>query len=335
MQDTTKIPLHSAEIAGLWALYMNNTLAECVFTHFLEAARDPDVKPVVVSALELACDITAGVKSIYHQENMYIPMGFTSQDVFRNVPALYSDSFYLHYVKQMTRIGMTSYATIIPFATRADIRDMLMGFSAATTALDDQVTRVLLAKGVSVKSPNIPPPRNTEFAQDPGFIGSLMGEKRSLHAVEITHLFGNYLTNTLGKSLIIGFSQVAAAPEVRDYFLQGITIADKALKLFSKHLRDDDLPAPATWDAEVTDSRTAPFSDKLMMFHTLAINAAGFGYFAASAAASSRVDLAGLYGRLMAEVAGYSEDGAQIMIKNNWLEIPPKAADRKELALVR
>lgn len=72
-----------------------------------------------------------------------------------------------------------------------------------------------------------------------------------------------------------------------------------------------------------------------MMFHTLALNAAGFGYYAAALAASSRVDLITFYTRLMTEVSAYNEDGAQIMIKNSWLEIPPKAADRKELALVR
>jgi len=35
------------------------------------------------------------------------------------------------------------------------------------------------------------------------------------------------------------------------------------------------------------------------------------------------------------EVAALGEDGAQIMIKHGWLEQPPQAADRKELALNR
>lgn len=62
--------------------------------------------------------------------------------------------------------------------------------------------------------------------------------------MEITHLYANLLTNSLGKTLLIGFSQVATAPEVRDYYLRGVAIADKSLDLFSKQLRDTDLPTP-------------------------------------------------------------------------------------------
>jgi hypothetical protein len=35
----------------------------------------------------------------------------------------------------------------------------------------------------------------------------------------------------------------------------------------------------------------------------------------------------------MAEYAQYAEDGANLMIENSWLEQPPTAPDRKELAL--
>jgi hypothetical protein len=36
---------------------------------------------------------------------------------------------------------------------------------------------------------------------------------------------------------------------------------------------------------------------------------------------------------LMAEVTQYAEDGAAIVIENGWMEIPPRAAERRELAL--
>ncbi|GAM12495.1 hypothetical protein SAMD00020551_0630 [Mesobacillus selenatarsenatis SF-1] len=38
-----------------------------------------------------------------------------------------------------------------------------------------------------------------------------------------------------------------------------------------------------------------------------------------------------MYNRLSVEVQMYSEDGANIMIKNGWFEQPPMASDRDEL----
>ncbi|WP_396266368.1 DUF3231 family protein [Halobacillus amylolyticus] len=39
-----------------------------------------------------------------------------------------------------------------------------------------------------------------------------------------------------------------------------------------------------------------------------------------------------MYNRLSIEIQKLSEDGANIMIKNRWLEQPPMAPDRIELA---
>lgn len=335
MQNPVDISLTSAEIAALWAEYMNNTLAACVLSHFMEVAKDEDVKPVLASALTLSQKIAFEVRGVFARDNIAVPVGFSSQDVFKGAPRLYSDSFALFYIKQMARIGMSAYATALPFTTRPDLRSMFFQFNTNSMELDEQVTSTLLNKGIFVKAPHIPVPRNVEFAQDPGFLGSLLGEKRTLHAVEVTHLFANLMTNSLGKALIIGFAQVASAPEIRDFFLRGMGIAKKNIDVLSNLLRADDLPAPITWDAEISDSRQAPFTDKLMMFHTAALTAASFGFYGLGMAASSRSDLVTLYGRLMAENADYAKEAANIMIKHNWLEAPPKAADRKELATVR
>ncbi|MEK3887498.1 DUF3231 family protein [Bacillus sp. FSL K6-3431] len=39
-------------------------------------------------------------------------------------------------------------------------------------------------------------------------------------------------------------------------------------------------------------------------------------------------DLGLVYTRLMAKIAKYAEEGANIMIDNGWMEEPPKAANR-------
>jgi hypothetical protein len=56
------------------------------------------------------------------------------------------------------------------------------------------------------------------------------------------------------------------------------------------------------------------------------------GYYGTGIAQSPRVDIGVMYSRLMVEIQFYSEDGSNIMIHNKWLEQPPIASDRDELA---
>lgn len=69
-----------------------------------------------------------------------------------------------------------------------------------------------------------------------------------------------------------------------------------------------------------------------MMFQTTALIASGIGYYGTSMATSFRKDIAVDYIRLTAEIAKYAVDGAKIMIDYGWLETPPQAIDRDQLA---
>ncbi|WP_260445555.1 DUF3231 family protein [Metabacillus elymi] len=68
------------------------------------------------------------------------------------------------------------------------------------------------------------------------------------------------------------------------------------------------------------------------MFHVSAMIAAGIGNYGTAMAASPRKDIAIKYASLIPEISLYAEDGANIMIKNEWLEEPPQTDDRKKLA---
>jgi hypothetical protein len=69
-----------------------------------------------------------------------------------------------------------------------------------------------------------------------------------------------------------------------------------------------------------------------MMFHTTFLIAIGMAYYGTSLSTSVRRDLSVQYSRLIQEVGKYSEDGANLMIENGWMEQPPQAADRDALA---
>lgn len=94
----------------------------------------------------------------------------------------------------------------------------------------------------------------------------------------------------------------------------------------------DSLPVPMTYDQEVTDSTESPFSDKLMMFHFSLMIYAGVGNYGIAISESQRTDLVVDYSRFNMEVLKLSEDGASLLIENEWLEQPPMAANRRDLA---
>jgi hypothetical protein len=86
-------------------------------------------------------------------------------------------------------------------------------------------------------------------------------------------------------------------------------------------------------DSYVTDATVAPFSDKLMLAHTMLLLRAGLMYYGAASANTARMDITVNYMRMMTEASQYLEDAAQIMIRNKWLEQPPMAVDRRELVM--
>jgi hypothetical protein len=159
----------------------------------------------------------------------------------------------------------------------------------------------------------------------------VFGEKRPLVASEIDNLFNNLQRNSIGVASLIGFSQVAKVKEVKQFFLKGIEIGNKHIKLFRSKLEESNLPAPMSWDAEVTNSTDTVFSDKLMMFLTSGLISMSIGYYGTAVSQSPRGDLTSMYNRLSMEIQLYAEDGANIMINRDWLEQPPIAADRDEL----
>jgi hypothetical protein len=66
--------------------------------------------------------------------------------------------------------------------------------------------------------------------------------------------------------------------------------------------------------------------------YTTALIALSIGYYGLSCSVSPRLDLGILYNTLTIDIQRFAEDGANIMIKHRWLEEPPIASDRDELA---
>lgn len=335
MTSPDNLRLVATEVGCLWTQYMNDSLGRCVLRYFLSKTEDREIRPVVEFALGLSQKHLDSITQIFNNEGIPIPAGFSDEDVNPDAPRLYMDTYYLRYLRHLAKLGIAAYGLASALAVRSDIRDFYYACTQSALELNERVIQVQLSKGLFVRAPYIPTPKQVEFVQAPNFMGSLIGEKRPLTALSIMSIFPNIQTNATARTLLVGFSQTAQSPEVRDHLMRGSEITKKHIKVMNTILEDSDLPASATAESEVTDSTIPPFSDKLMMQHTTVLIGAGMGNYGLALGASTRIDIAVDYARLMGEIATYGEDGVQIMIKNRWLEQPPQAADRKELALSR
>ena len=322
----------SAEMAGLWGQYMSDSAAICVLTYFLEKVKDEQVRPVLELALRSSQEHVTYLKELFEQERFPTPIGFTKQDVQLDARPLFSDVFYLQYLQFMSVLGMSASTLAIGLASRSDVVAFHKKVLSGAVHLQKLVKKVLLDKGLYIRPPYISTPIDVDFVTKQSFLGSVVGGKRPLTAVEISHLFLNIETNLIGREMMIAFAQVAKRKEVKEYLIRGKQISTKQVTVFSDVLLDNDIPAAMTWDATATDSTDRTFSDKLIMFHVAAMAAAGVGNYGAAIAASPRKDIAIKYSRLFIEIALYAEDGANIMIDHGWLEKPPQIPDRNQLA---
>jgi hypothetical protein len=328
----SQIRLTAGELGQLWMQYLNDSASICILSFFLEKAEDEEIKPLIQFALELSQSHIQKITAILTEEKNTVPYGFNvEEDVNLSAPRLYSDSFVLNFLNQMSKIGLISYAGSVSASVRNDIRDYYMECLTETMQLYQKSTDLLLSKGLFIRSPSMPNLEKVEFVKKQWFMLDVFGERRPLTAFEVENLFANLQRNALGVSTLTGFSQVAQYKNVKQIFLKGLEIGNKHIQLFRSKLEESKLPAPMGWDSEITSSTEFTFSDKLMMFFTSGLINLSIGYYGTAISQSPRADIAAMYNRLSLEIQLYAEDGANIMIKNEWMEQPPMALDRVEL----
>ncbi|MEW9672775.1 DUF3231 family protein [Ammoniphilus sp. 3BR4] len=332
METQHSIRLTSTEIANLWTNYMNDTMAICVIKYVLEKVEDSEIKPVFEYALELSQSHVKTLTGIFNEEHFPIPYGFTDEDVDLSAPRLFSDTYWLFYMLEMTIHGLAGYSVSLTTSSRSDIRDFYTQCNAQSTELYNKTMSVLLSKGIYSRPPYISTPKKADFVHKQSFLSGWFQGRRPLNAIEISNIFFNLKKDIASRALQIGFSQVAKSKEVRKYMVRGQEMTYKHINVFSSILHESDLPSPKHWDSEVTNSTVPPFSDKLMMFHSIVLVNAAIGFYGAGMAVCMRRDLITQYQRVITETQQYAEDGANIMISHGWMEQTPQADDRVELA---
>ncbi|MGO4276869.1 DUF3231 family protein, partial [Paenibacillus sp. TAF58] len=113
----------------------------------LNHVEDQEVKKVLENGLSLSEQFVQSIKEIFIQENYPIPKGFSEEDVNAGAPRLFSDEFYLHYLKYVGKAGISLYAIAVPLVTRGDVRTFFTQCLEATTKFLNEVNKILIKEG--------------------------------------------------------------------------------------------------------------------------------------------------------------------------------------------
>jgi hypothetical protein len=330
--DKNKLPLTSSEIGTLWGEYVNGTMTDIVNRYMLSIIEDKQIKAIFEEAINTFENQKKQIVTFIEGDGFPVPMGFTQSDLFIGKPRLFSDIFCLNYLNIMAIHGLLGHNTALAISVRKDLRDFYDSCDNDAKKMYNRTIDLLLEKGSFQRDPQFYPSKNPEYVSSKDFTDGFFGKGRKLAATEIISISLNLKKSIMAKTLAIAFSQIAQTKEVRKFLTDSEKTADQQIKTFSKIMQADNLPVPKSWETEVTTSRDSPFSDKLMLYHMGFLFQAAQNYHGAGLASSMRTDLVAAYESTILKNLMVTKKWFDIMMENKWLEQPPLAPNRTEIA---
>lgn len=327
-----KLKLTSSEIGSLWGEYVNGTAVDIVNRYMFSIIEDESIKSIFQDAIETFTKQKKQITTFIENEGFPVPIGFTESDLFKDKPRLFTDIFCLNYLHIMTLHGLLGHSTSLGVSVREDLRYFYDSCDNDGKRMYHQTIDLLLEKGNFQRDPLFYPANNPEYVSSQDFIDGFFGKGRMLAATEIISISFNLKKSIMAKTLSIAFSQVTQTKKVRKFLEDAEKTVDLQIKAFSKIMQTDNLPVPKSWETEITTSTDSPFSDKLIMYHTGFLFQAAQAYHGAGLASAMRTDLVATYESTILQNLMVTKKWFNIMVQNNWLEQPPLAPNRKEIA---
>ncbi|MFC2946973.1 DUF3231 family protein [Virgibacillus sediminis] len=330
--DKEELKLTSSEIGTLWGEYVNGTAIDTVNRYMLSIIEDEKIKLLFEDAIKIFDKQKSQIRQFIENEGFPVPIGFSESDLNKGTQRLFSDIFCLHYLHIMTLHGLLGHTTSLSSSVRKDLRHFYDSGSNDGMNMYHRTTELLLEKGHFQRDPYFYPEENPEFVSGQQFIDGYFGDKRPLASTEIIALSLNLKKKIMEKSLSIAFSQVTQSTEVRKFLESTKKTADQQIQTVSKILKGDNLPVPMSWESEITTSQDSPLSDKLMLYQIGFLLQSGQAYHGAGLASAMRTDLVTTYEKIILKNIMVTKEWFNLMTKNQWLEQPPLAPNRKDLA---
>jgi hypothetical protein len=330
--DENKLRLTSSEIGTLWGEFINGTMTDVVNRYMITIIEDEQIKAIFEDAIKMFDKQKQQIAAFMENEGFPVPIGFTDSDLFKGKTRLFTDIFCLNYLHVMTLHGLLGHTTSFGVSVRKDLRDFYDSCDNDAKKMYHQTIELLLEKGNFQRDPLFYPTKNPEYVSSQDFTDGFFGKGRTLAATEIISISFNLKKSIMAKTLSIAFSQVAQTKEVRKFLTDSEKLSDGHIKMFSKIMQADNLPVPKSWETEVTTSTDSPFSDKLMLYHIGFLAQASQNYHGAGLASAMRTDLVTAYESVILKNLMITKKWFNIMVQNKWLEQPPLAPNRNEIA---
>ncbi|MGF6953407.1 hypothetical protein QF028_005912 [Neobacillus sp. B4I6] len=330
--EKEKLKLTSSEIGTLWGEYVNGTAVDTINRYMVTIIEDAAIKAIFEDAIETYAKQKNQMVTFLENEGFPVPIGFTESDLYKGKQRLFTDIFCLNYLHIMTLHGLLGHSTSLGVSVRKDLRYFYDACDNDGKRMYHQTIELLLEKGSFQRDPLFYPAKNPEYVSSNDFLDGFFGKGRMLAATEIISISFNLKKSIMSKTLSIAFSQVAQSKEVRKFLEEAEKVSDQQIKTLTKIMQTDNLPAPKSWETEVTASTDSPFSDKLMLYHIGFLFQAAQNYHGTGLASAMRTDLVAAYETTILKNLMVTKKWFNIMVQNKWLEQPPLAPNRKEIA---
>ncbi|MCA1054985.1 DUF3231 family protein [Rossellomorea aquimaris] len=319
--------LTSSELGVLWITYQQKTMVKRILEHLIKHADDAEAEAILKNLYNDISPYPERIKDMLVKEGAAPPIGFTAEDVNLEAPKLFDNGFDISFVRILKEISMGMHTLNITMSYREDVIVLFQELTIITQRCYAKCTAYLLEKGLLSRAPFVPMPKTAEFIKSTSYLGGLtpISKTRHLNTVEISNLFHGIESNITGIIMVRGFAQVAQEKDAREFFERGSKIAKDIVDDLSEIMRKSKLQIPIGTNGNVSDSKTSPFSDKLMMYCVSLFCSFSVGSGSIGTAFSLRNDLPAKMMLILEDIFNYGHDGAKIMIKHGWMEEPPKS----------
>ncbi|MUK87744.1 DUF3231 family protein [Ornithinibacillus sp. L9] len=331
MPEKSKIT--SSELGTLWLTYQQKTMILRFLEYFIEKADDEKAKTIMTELYHEIDPYVEKIMVIFQEEVAVIPVGFTTEDVNKEVPKLYDNGFDIMFVRLIKEISMAMHTLNITMSSREDIILLYKDLTAITQKYYNQCTQYLIEKGMLARPPYVSMPQSVQYVKDASYLGGLnpFRNNRTINTVEVANIFHAIESNIVGMQMITGFAQCASEQDTKKYFSKGVELSKSFIKELNEVLLQDGVQTPAPSGGNATRSVIAPFSDKMMMYCTSLFCSFAIGGNSVGTSFSLRNDLSAKITTIMKDVFEYAHEGARVMIKHGWMEEPPQMENRDEL----
>ena len=328
--DTHPVGLTVTEISNIWSSYFKSSSDLRFFEYFLATTEDTNIKQVIKKMLAQSQKNISQLEDIFSKESLNVPIAFTEEDINVGAQKVFSDTFILHFCHDIALLSLNTYPSALSDCTRKDIRDHFQMNLEFSVKIQNEIIDLMLAQGVYLRPPQIAISDELDFVDTRKYLSGLFGGSRPLNLAEIANLSRIIHRAQFSKMIFVAFSKLAKLKEMKQHFSNGRDEIEKVLDSLQEVLEKENIPISASGDYKIFDVEESLFSDKLMLFFVnTCLGIFCFIMISQAMTSSLRSDIVSKVTKISNDMKKYYADGLTLSIKENWLEQPPQALDRK------